>query len=442
MTPGIARLPPRTCPKLWHNIWARGNDCDRGYILAFIPQRVPTVCQNKGMAHNPVLYNLLCDRIRQSPHQRLPFADFMDLVLYHPQAGYYTAKGSGLGPDGDFVTSAHLGHDFGELLAVQLADLWQLLGGPTCFDVVELGAGQGLVAADGLAYLAQHYPACYQAIAYTIVEKSPVLRAVQRQNLGTWGDRVTWVNLEDLADDSLTGCIFSNELVDALPVHQVVLTAAGLQEVYVTLGAGEPAPLQEVVGDLSNPRLADYFDFIGVDLADPQYGEGYRTEVHLAALDWMKTIAVKLHRGYVITIDYGYPASRYYSRGRSQGTLQCYYQHAHHNDPYSHIGHQDITAHVNFTALERQGQQCGLQTVGVTQQGMFLMALGLGDRLNALAATQETDPVTVQRAIQQRDRLHQLISPMGLGNFMVLVQGKAVPDSAPLPQGLTVPPLI
>jgi SAM-dependent MidA family methyltransferase len=391
------------------------------------------------MAHNPVLYNSLRDRIRQSPQQRLTFADFMDLVLYDPQAGYYTAQDAALGPGGDFVTSAHLGHDFGELLAVQWADLWDSLDRPAPFDVVELGAGQGLVAAQGLAYLEAQFPHCFQAVAYHIVEKSPALQTVQRQRLAPWGDRVTWGTLEALPDDGITGCIFSNELVDALPVHQVVLTDTGLQEVYVTL-KGEQ--LQEVMGAPSTPRLADYFPFVGINLSDPIYPPGYRTEVHLAALDWLTTVANKLHRGYVLTIDYGYPASRYYSQGRSQGTVQCYYQHAHHNDPYRHIGHQDITAHVNFTALERQGELQGLATIGVTQQAMFLMALGLGDRLNALAAIQATDPATLQQAIQRRDRLHQLISPMGLGNFMVLIQGKGLSTPSPLPKGLTVPPLV
>lgn len=390
------------------------------------------------MAHNPVLYNRLRDRIRQSPQQRLTFADFMDLVLYDPLAGYYTAQDAALGPGGDFVTSAHLGHDFGELLAVQWADLWDSLDRPTPFDVVELGAGQGLVAAQGLTYLEAQFPQCFQAVAYHIVEKSPALQTVQRQRLAPWGDRITWSTLEDLPDDGITGCIFSNELVDALPVHQVVLTETGLQEVYVTLDGDR---LQEVIAAPSTPRLADYFPWVGINLSDPIYPLGYRTEVHLAALDWLTTVANKLHRGYVLTIDYGYPASRYYSRGRSQGTVQCYYQHAHHNDPYRHIGHQDITAHVNFTALERQGEVQGLKTIGVTQQAMFLMALGLGDRLNALAAIQATDPATVQQAIQRRDRLHQLISPMGLGNFMVLIQGKGLSTPAPWPKGLTVPPL-
>ncbi|MBD1916381.1 MULTISPECIES: class I SAM-dependent methyltransferase [Cyanophyceae] len=394
------------------------------------------------MPHNPDLYQALCDRIRQSPHQRISFAEFMELALYHPQGGYYTSKETILGFEGDFVTSAHLGHDFGELLAIQFAEMWENLGCPNPFSLVEMGAGQGLIAADALGALQNHFPDCFAALSYQIVEKSDRLRAAQEQRLSPWAGRVTWLNLEDIPDNSITGCFFTNELVDALPVHQVVMTESGLQEVYITLADGPDAPVVEVLDAPSTPRLADYFAFVGIDLADPQYTPGYRTEVHLAALDWMKTVATKLQQGYVLTVDYGYPASRYYSRARALGTLQCYYQHAHHDNPYSHLGHQDITAHVNFTALERQGEHCGLETLEATQQGMFLMALGLGDRLAALGQIQASDPTTVNLAIQRREKLHQLINPMGLGNFVVLVQGKGLLPAAKTLKGLTVPPLM
>ena len=239
------------------------------------------------------------------------------------------------------------------------------------------------------------------------------------------------------------GCFFSNELVDALPVHQVILTEAGLYEVYVTLKGGPEDGLMETMAELSDLRLAAYFELVGIDLSLQHYPAGYRTEVNLAALNWMKAVATRLQRGFVVTIDYGYPASRYYGAMRSQGTLQCYYQHSHHNDPYSYIGYQDITAHVDFTALERQGEKFGLTPVGYTQQALFLMALGLGERLNALSAIQERDAQTVNAAIQRREVLHQLMSPLGLGNFGVLVQSKGLSEEeAQQPiQGLVVPAL-
>jgi SAM-dependent MidA family methyltransferase len=143
-------------------------------------------------------------------------------------------------------------------------------------------------------------------------------------------------------------------------------------------------------------------------------------------------VASRLQQGYLLTIDYGYPASRYYSPARSQGTLQCYYRHRHHNNPYLNIGRQDITAHVDFTALERWGEICGLDNLGFTQQGLFLMALGLGKRLAALS----TSGQGLAPLIQRREALHQLIDPMGLGGFGVLVQGKGLSETAQRLKGL------
>ncbi|MEO0537963.1 MAG: class I SAM-dependent methyltransferase [Cyanobacteria bacterium P01_A01_bin.123] len=394
---------------------------------------------------NAALRHLIRTKIQGSPEQRISFAEYMAMVLYEPQEGYYTRAGVDLGPKGDFITSAHLGCDFGELLAEQFAEIWQRLGRPQPFAVVELGAGQGLIADQGLAYLQRHYPDCLAVLNYTLVETSAELIAVQQQRLKCWQDQgvaIQWRSLAEIFPESIVGCVFSNELVDAFPVHRVQLTDSGLQEVYVTL-TEDGLGFQDTLGELSTPRLADYFDRVGIALTPDIYPVGYCTEVNLAALDWLSAIASKIKQGVLITIDYGYPAHRYYGRSRIQGTLQCYYRHSHHNDPYRFMGHQDITAHVDFTALENQGEICGLAPLGMTQQSLFLMALGLGDRLTALAEITATDPASINAALQRRDSLHRLIDPMGVGNFWVLVQGKGFPlsgDSAPL-KGLTVPPL-
>jgi SAM-dependent MidA family methyltransferase len=158
-----------------------------------------------------------------------------------------------------------------------------------------------------------------------------------------------------------------------------------------------------------------------------QYPDGYRTEVNLEVLPWLQRVSDRLRQGYLLTIDYGYPAHRYYSPARSAGTLQCYYQHAHHSNPYLHLGQQDLTAHVNFTALEHWGKRVGLNSFSVVAQGLFLMALGLGDRLAAIS--QETEPLTpqqVQYRLQKRQALHALIDPLGMGNFGVVIQGKGL----------------
>lgn len=394
----------------------------------------------------PELCALIRDRIKRSPHQRLPFATFMELALYHPQHGYYAAHSSQLGRGGDFVTSAHMGNDFAELLAEQFVDIWQRLGQPQPFQLVEMGPGQGLLADAILAHLQKHAPNCLAAVHYTLVETSAALKSAQQMQLACWEAAqvsLTWKSLADIPTDSITGCFFSNELVDAFPVHRVTLTASGLQEQYVTLSDHADRPFEIVLGAPSTPALANYFERVGIDLACPPYPIGFTTEVNLAALDWMSQLAQKLHRGYVLTIDYGYSADRYYSPARSQGTLQCYIQHAHHDDPLVNVGQQDITAHVDFTALAQQGEQYGLETLGQTPQGLFLMALGLGDRLNELAQIQETDRATLRYALQRRETLHQLMNPMGLGNFTVLIQGKGLANSAQRTlQGLTVPPMV
>jgi len=395
-------------------------------------------------AGNLALCEVIRDRIARSPAQRLSFADYMALALYHPEHGYYTAQNTQLGLQGDFVTSTHLGGDFSELLAEQFVDMWQRLDCPIPFHLVEIGPGRGELAATVLAYLQGHHPACLAALHYTLVETSPALRQAQQARLASWqaqGVSLAWDALTNLTADSITGCLFSNELVDALPVHLVTLTEAGLQECYVTHTGDRDRPFTTVIAPLSTPALADYFTAADISLTHPPYPLGYTTEVNLAALEWMRAVARCLHRGYVMTIDYGYTADRYYRPSRSQGTLQCYYQQSYHNDPFIHVGQQDLTTHVDFTALERQGRHHGLQTLGTAPQELFLMALGLGDRLNELSQLQGTDRATLSYAIRRREALHQLIHPLGLGKFTILIQGKGLetPTQTNL-KGLSVPP--
>ncbi|PZO11160.1 MAG: hypothetical protein DCF25_19980 [Leptolyngbya foveolarum] len=373
----------------------------------------------------------------------------MELALYHPQLGYYSSqatqrKEAAIGPQGDFVTSPHMGHDFGELLAVQFVDMWVALGEPERFTLVEMGAGQGLVAADVIGWLRSHHSPCFHALNYIIVEKSATLKAEQQKRLGHWqneGVSLSWQTLEDISSDSVVGCFFSNELVDAFPVHWVEVQDQKLKEVWVTV---EDDRLTPVVSELSTPQIEKYFERVEMDVAS--YENGYRTEVNLAALDWMGLVGDRLKKGYLLTIDYGYTAQRYYSPARREGTLQCYYRHSHHNNPFIHVGEQDITAHVDFTALENRGEEVGLQQLGFTQQGLFLMALGMGDRLSTLSnpTDQIANGQNIQQIMMRRDALQQLISPMGLGNFGVLIQGKGLTQkeiARPL-KGLTIPPMM
>ena len=396
---------------------------------------------SKVTADDTSLRCCIAARIAETPQQRVTFATFMEWALYEPELGYYIAQRQKIGAGGDFVTSPHLGADFGELLAEQFLDLWTSLERPSVFQVVEMGAGQGLIAADVLGYLCDRstlishpssnpdYTAFWNALEYIIIEKASVLIAEQQHKLKPFAadHKITWKTWEDISNQSITGCFFSNELVDAFPVHRIEIQTGRVQEVFVTVAAHpmsatpvlDPIQFTEVVAEPSTPALQQYLESLNLDLAS--YPDGYRSEINLAALDWLATVSQKLSHGYVLTIDYGYTAAQYYSPQRHQGTLQCYYQQAHHEDPYWAVGQQDITAHVNFTALQQQGKQLGLQNISYVQQGLFLMALGLGDRLNLNAAS----AVNFMDILRRREALHALINPLGLGGFGVLLQGTA-----------------
>ncbi|MCF4968792.1 class I SAM-dependent methyltransferase [Nostoc sp. CMAA1605] len=391
---------------------------------------------------NSALYQSIAHRIHHSPKQRITFAEYMNMVLYHPEYGYYSSNAVNIGfKGGDFFTSANLDTDFGELLAEQFLQMWEILGQPHPFILLEMGAGQGLLALHILNYIQQHRPNFFSVLQYWIVEKSPGLKQEQQQRLHEFP--VYWYDWEEIAPNSIIGCIFSNELVDAFPVHQFILEAGELREIYVTLqtpvntSVSSTPSFTEVTGEPSTPQLAAYFDLIGIDLQRGGYEDGYRSEINLAALDWLSIVSDRLQRGYVLTIDYGYPANRYYNPRRSQGTLQCYYQHRHHNNPYINIGQQDITAHVDFTALEQWGKSCGLEKVGFTQQGLFLMALGLGNRIADLSYQK----IDLSQLLKRRETLHQLIDPTGIGGFGVLIQSKGLsPQECTQPlKGLIVP---
>lgn len=377
------------------------------------------------------LLKLIAKIVADSPQKCITFADYMDLVLYHPQYGYYSSGTVKIGSRGDFFTSSSLGAYFGELLGKQLVEIWSVLGQPPSFSLVEMGAGQGSLAGDILNYLQHYAPQLLRALTYIIIEQSPSLVTRQQELLQPWlekGINICWQDWQAIPENSLVGCCFSNELVDAFPVHQVVWQEGQLQEIYLTLSEDK---LVEVTAELSTPQLTDYFTQLGINFENSNYPDGYRSEVNLAAFGWLKTIASCLKKGYLITIDYGYSATKYYHPQRSQGTLQCYYQHHRHNNPYLNPGYQDITSHVNFTALELWGELFGLQKVGLTQQAMFLMALGLGESLQALS----DGTFNLQEILQRRDALHQLIDPTGLGGFNVLVQSKGVATQGVL-QGL------
>jgi SAM-dependent MidA family methyltransferase len=365
---------------------------------------------------------MLSDRLQSwiasHPQAQVRFCDWMDWVLYDAEEGYYARSAARIGPQGDFVTSVHLDPVFGRCLARQFAEMWSVLGQPQPFFLVEMGAGQGLLARDVLNSLQQDWPDLFAAVQYRLVERSPAQRQLQAKLLAPWSDRLAWWDWPDLEQQEIVGCCFSNELVDAFPVHLLEWRDGAFQEVYLRLEEGQ---LVEELGALSEEQVGRYFEDLGIQFSTPPYPEGYRTEVNLAAQDWLATVAKGLKRGWLLTIDYGYDATRYYSPQRHQGTLQAYRQQRFHNDVYQDPGSQDLTAHVNFTSLEQWGDRLGLRRQAFTRQGLFLMALGLGEVWSNLASN-ATDIGAIQQMMQRRQALQELVNPIGLGNFGVLLQ--------------------
>lgn len=360
---------------------------------------------------NPELEEIVRRRIREG--NGISFADYMTLCLYHPQHGYYMAPRERIGRQGDFFTSSSVHPLFGRLISRQLRQMWEILGSGT-FTVAEQGAGEGHLALDILDAVAEEAPEFYAKLSYRLVEISGDNRERQRRLLEKHGDRVQWCAMEELS--GFEGCFLSNELVDAFPVHLVEVREGALQEVFVVEKDGGFAE------ELRPPSTADleaHFRTVGIFPV-----EGNRAEVNLAAVSWMKEVSRTLGRGFVLTIDYGYPAADLYAPFRKDGTLMCYHRHTTSEDPYLRVGFQDMTAHVDFTALELAGISAGVEKLWFGEQYRFLLALGFAEALMEMEL-RETDE---NRARDLRLTLKNLILPEGgMGEtFKVLIQGKGV----------------
>ena len=341
---------------------------------------------------------------------RMTFADFMERALYHPTLGYYMRQEPPGGRAGDYYTSPEVGRLFGSCLARQLGEMWRLLGRPEPFFLVELGAGRGLLSEDVLRALEEDRE-CLDATSWVLVEVSPARLSEARQRL-LLSSRQEKIFVEDLSGweppEAGAACFFSNELLDALPVHRVCQEGSRLREIYVRQEGGR---FYEEAGEPSSPELESYLQDLHMKLP-----EGVRTEICLKTIEWMKEVGRKLKRGFIITIDYGHPATELYSLLRPQGTLVCYYRHTAHEDPYVRVGGQDITAHVDFTHLARAGREAGVQLTGFTDQLHFLMGLG-APGLASKAFGGDT--------LRQSLALKTLLLPGGLGGTMkILIQHK------------------
>ena len=300
-------------------------------------------------------------------------AAFMEAALYHPELGYYARAAQRSGRAGDFFTSVDVGPLFGELLEIQLAEMADLLQTPA-LDLVEVGAGNGRLSADLLRAARHSHPHTYDRIHLHLVERSAAARAAQRETLGDVAERL--MSSKPALPQSFEGVLLANELLDALPVHQVVMREDGLREVYVD------GNCHTCEGPLSTPDLADYFKTTGVAL-EP----GWRAEVNLQAVAWVRDAARRLRRGFMILIDYGHEARDLYSPGHADGTLMSFSAHRAPREKadvrpswLERPGDQDITAHVDFTSVRRAAEDEGLEEHAQFPPTMTLIS-GHGGRL-------------------------------------------------------------
>ncbi|MBI2509097.1 MAG: SAM-dependent methyltransferase [Betaproteobacteria bacterium] len=340
----------------------------------------------------------------------LSFARYMELALYAPGLGYYMAGARKLGRDGDFVTAPELSPLFARCLARQLAEL----AGHGLPDVLELGAGSGVLAAGLLRELAamERLPE-----RYFILEVSADLRERQRdrlrQSAPQCADRMQWL---EVLPRAYTGVIIGNEVLDAIPTHVVVTRGGDILEAGVRYDAGSRSFLWH---EFPAPE--------GVRSAARTLGlppDDYKTEINLAARAFVRSFARLLERGVLLFADYGFPAREYYHPQRARGTLMCHYRHRAHDDPFFLPGLQDITSHVDFSAIAQAGAAAGLDVLGYTHQAQFLVNCGITD---LLAGTPADDPVYARLAAGAQT----LLSPAEMGELVkVIALGKGV--AAPL----------
>ena len=336
----------------------------------------------------------------------LTFAEFMEVALYHPEGGYYTS-GERVGASGDFYTSPATHPAFGALLAVQLLQMWELVDRPDEFTVVEPGAGNGLLCRDVAGAVEAMGGPFARSLRYICIDRRRG-RALERDK-----SRAGRILSDTIPLRGLVGCVLTNELLDAMPVHQVAVEEGRLREIYVGI---EGDRLAAMAGEPSTPLLAGRLADVGVEL-----DEGQVAEVNVGLERWNAEAAGAMERGFLLTIDYGRAARHLYSATeRFRGTLTTYRDHIQTDRPLERVGQQDISAQVDFTSVARIGEAAGLEFLGLTSQAEFLDNLGVGVLL------QRPSGVSPRGMQTSRTGMRELVKPGGLGDFRVMAQGKKV----------------
>lgn len=334
---------------------------------------------------------------------KITFHKFMDMALFQPDMGYYQ-KDNPFGSQGSFYTSVDASSSFGNSLAKAYMGVMKSLD--LDHHLCEMGAGSGMLANDILNMLKSESPEFYQTFRYSIIEKSEHLIKRQQELLKEHEEKIEWISFEELND--FNGVFHSNELVDAFPVHRVINIKGELKELYVVNHEGK---MEMFPDSFSTDRLQQYIDDMKIRPIENQI-----IDINLDAVSWIEALSSKIKKGVVFTIDYGYPADQLFASFRLDGTLTCYYKHNQNNDFFENIGDQDLTAFVDFTALDNHGTEAGLDKVAFMQQWIFLIQSGILDEVQKA----ETD--------LHKASIKSLIMPEGgFGTtFHVLIQSKGI----------------
>ncbi|HMF55297.1 MAG TPA: SAM-dependent methyltransferase [Pyrinomonadaceae bacterium] len=345
----------------------------------------------------------------------ISFRDWMNAALYDARDGYYSRRDlERWGRTGDYRTSSERSPLFAATFADYFAKLFLELNAPPEFTILEAGAGAGHFARGVLETLAQEHTEIFARVRYVIDERSAGSRKRIERILSDYAERVEFHSLARIKK-AFTGIIFSNELLDALPVHSVIMRDGKLRELRVDVGRG--GEFAWVESKLSVPELASYFDWCDVELA-----EGQIVEVNLDALDWVTRAASSLNQGFIISIDYGAEAEELYGAPhRREGTLRAFRRHRFAESVLANPGEQDLTSTVNWTAMMKAGERVGLMTLKLQRQDQFLLEAGLLDRLEKMAS----EKLSEAEALQLRTSARDLIMPDRMGaSFQVLIQKK------------------
>jgi SAM-dependent MidA family methyltransferase len=355
-------------------------------------------------------------RLREKIRSEGPisFRDWMAAALYDPQEGYYCRRERvRWGRNGDYRTNPERSPLFAATFADYFARLYKELGAPARWTIFEAGAGAGHFARGVLGCLERDYENVFQATRYVIDEASDDARHSAGKRLSRFGERVSFRRLSELERPLDAGIVFSNELLDAFPVHRVMMRGGRLKELFVKLDAADK--FTWTAQDAKTPRLSEYFEKAGVQLR-----EGHLAEVNLEMEDWLEAVSERLTRGFIVTVDYGAEALELYTAAhRREGSLRAFRRHQFAEDVLADPGEQDLTTTIDWTHLRRYGEQLGWSTILFERQDRFLLDQGILDQLERLTASLpgEADALALSTS------LREMILPEGMGtSFQVLVQ--------------------